>query len=289
MEFTPLILEEKEIDLIKIDELKTCYGVIIMLDSLGTKNLSIEDSKIFIRNVDFIVKNAMNFSKNIFFNNKNIGIWERMISTSPKIFAFQDTFIIAIETGTQDYVFRILDKIGEFIAHIIVAGLNQGIYLRGAISIGDFIEYDNRFYLGDAVSDAASWYEKADWIGVIFTPKTGQLLNYINKVLLRGNDNEFNIDQETFNWLFSFMQVPLKEKNMPLWVVNFPFALNFERLNTDMTTPTLEYYYKIMKKASIPYGTESKYLNTNGFVEWYYNQYPNLLNIEVKLDENQKS
>ncbi len=51
----------------------------------------------------------------------------------------------------------------------LIRSIELGIPLRGATSIGKFIFKDNRF-VGEAVDEAADWYEATDWIGVHMTP-----------------------------------------------------------------------------------------------------------------------
>ena len=54
--------------------------------------------------------------------------------------------------------------------------LRRGVLFRGAYSLGEVYhvsEADNTV-MGPAVSDAAEWYEKADWIGIHATPDARQ-------------------------------------------------------------------------------------------------------------------
>ncbi len=60
-------------------------------------------------------------------------------------------------------------------AQATALAFTKGIPLRGAISYGNFhIEnesnLDTTLLIGPAVDEVASWYEAADWIGVVLTP-----------------------------------------------------------------------------------------------------------------------
>ncbi len=44
-------------------------------------------------------------------------------------------------------------------------------FFRGAMAVGAFYVADERTALGPAISDAAAWFESADWIGVHATPR----------------------------------------------------------------------------------------------------------------------
>lgn len=52
---------------------------------------------------------------------------------------------------------------------IVANALAVGLLIRGAINRGYFERRENIF-LGPAIDEVASWYEFADWIGVIQTP-----------------------------------------------------------------------------------------------------------------------
>jgi len=71
------------------------------------------------------------------------------------------------------------DKIelhGELCAEAIPLSIKKGLPLRGATGFGEvIISNSNNIFAGKAVDEAASWYEKADWIGVYLTP----LVNFL--------------------------------------------------------------------------------------------------------------
>ncbi|MGG3280153.1 hypothetical protein [Paenibacillus solani] len=54
-------------------------------------------------------------------------------------------------------------------ALLITKGLDFGLGIRGATSVGKFISKDNIF-VGPAIDEVAAWYEISNWIGVIQTP-----------------------------------------------------------------------------------------------------------------------
>jgi hypothetical protein len=55
----------------------------------------------------------------------------------------------------------------------------EGCPLRGAFAVGEFFVGDERTVLGPAVSDAASWFEAADWIGVHATPHASMVIQSV--------------------------------------------------------------------------------------------------------------
>ena len=104
----------------------------------------------------------------------------------------------------------------------IVRGLLDGLLLRGAIAIGEYIQ-DKATVLGPAVSDVAEWYEGAERIGVIATPKAGEKLgDYMNQI---GNGSDSTSHHPA--WFVDYKE-PLKNRRVErseevLWTEPWPF------------------------------------------------------------------
>ena len=67
-----------------------------------------------------------------------------------------------------------LDDVKHFcllLRKFAVDSLAKGILFRGTVSLGTFyVDDDTNTVMGQAVTDAAAWYESADWIGIHATP-----------------------------------------------------------------------------------------------------------------------
>lgn len=73
---------------------------------------------------------------------------------------------------------KYLPTVASYLRAIFGTALEGGLLLRGVISIGEWVEFDppspdNVLLVGDAIDDAAEWYDKADWMGVALTPRAG--------------------------------------------------------------------------------------------------------------------
>ena len=73
---------------------------------------------------------------------------------------------------------RYLPTMASYLGLIFNAAIEAGLPLRGAVSIGEWVELsppepENVLLVGQAVDDAADWYDKADWLGVALTPRAG--------------------------------------------------------------------------------------------------------------------
>lgn len=88
-------------------------------------------------------------------------------SLPPEITVLSDTFVITIESAEPQCIFLLANLLYKIIQHF----LSQELFIRGAIGWGNYMQEENTF-LGPAIDDVAEWYEKADWIGVISTPRT---------------------------------------------------------------------------------------------------------------------
>ncbi len=264
----------KTIDSSKLNER---MGIIIMLDALGAQTMSIDQSKKFIENFFYIINNT-NHTDPIL--RKIYGIKENEVRL--KYFIFQDTIIISVDINDENDLMSILRYVVSFISYFFVDALIHNLYFRGAISYGKFVEYNNSIYLGDAVNEAAAWYEEANWLGIVFTPNLGKFLYYELKQIQQGIIKYNSIvDISVFDTIYTLYNTPLKNnRKCVLWTVNWAFCLAFSsgkpELNIDKSANLLTFYYALMKYANIPKGTEDKYTNTHLFVEFVCNKFPQL-------------
>ena len=144
---------------------------------------------------------------------------------------------------------------------MVIEGLDRGLRLRGAASIGQVVSSE-RNVLGPVVTDVASWYETPDLIGVVATPNCGQHLNY-----LQVNPEKFPTSSKgqpiPMDRFFRKYDVPLKGNLCrKLWVVNWPFFISALHKKRD----PLDWYYSLTRGFLIPIGTEQKYDNTERFI-----------------------
>jgi hypothetical protein len=86
--------------------------------------------------------------------------------------AFSDTIVICVMGPDLEGMFR---KAGEVAVLGFVSALAEGIFLRGAISVGN-VYGEGDTLVGPGVDDAADWFDKADWIGVNLTPAASYML-----------------------------------------------------------------------------------------------------------------
>lgn len=83
-----------------------------------------------------------------------------------RISAISDTFILRVSSATE---VRSLVLLCEFVATAIMRGYQDGIYMRGAISVGSYWENGN-MVVGEPIKDAAKYQNFTEWSGAIITP-----------------------------------------------------------------------------------------------------------------------
>ena len=128
----------------------------------------------------------------------------------PNITLLSDTIIITFESEHEQALFFMCEVIDRILRHL----LRQGIFACGAIGWGEYTQ-NGPLFIGPAIDDVAMWYEAANWIGVITTPKTNYLIDRFNSVAFPVNGNKVD--------LFIKYEVPMKSgKPIRLNVFNWP-------------------------------------------------------------------
>jgi hypothetical protein len=234
---------------------KAKYGVVVMLDALGARSLTLEESIRFLQaRANFLemmqVKHDELSQVHTYFN-VGLGV--------PQIVTFGDTIVLSWELPEADPE-SFLVFLGEWLRPALLTGFTQGLLFRGAFSIGNYV-HEEATVIGPAIADAASWYEMADWFGIIATPSCGYRLSYLAENLqTRG--------EKLDKWYVEY-EVPLKNGLSPrMWVASWP--AQYPPLNKPVKGISgRELFLAFLRGLPIPIGTERKYANTLEFFDWY--------------------
>jgi hypothetical protein len=175
---------------------------------------------------------------------------------------FGDSLLMSYEVLRERQINDYLSKIGFILNILIPTALEKGILFRGALSIGNFIENED-VVLGPAVTDAATWYDKLDMIGIMTTPATTNFIKGSRDTTLKDITSK-NKDEK--NDEFLLYDVPVKGSGtLSTFTTNWPKTIQDIHADIQDTDPLLWYYQRIMKQ-SVPAGAEPKYKNTEQFV-----------------------
>ncbi len=253
-------------------------AIVVMLDALGVRNLSIEESRRFvvllkdlkdnlIQVIDGAHDDVKEYVKN---NSKNVkgGNADDSISIpKPNVITFGDTILVIWPTR-DDTKFAQLSAIGPMLQGLIWFGLRVGLLLRGSISIGEYIyQHESVTVVGPAISDVAGWYEEAKWIGLIATPRCGIWISMLD-------DSEHG---------FVRYDVPLKSSSMELWSLAWPKYFYFDRYDVDDGHKNPKsILLSTLKDKYIPKGVEIIYNNTIKYFDWCVAKYGKRWDDQIK-------
>lgn len=169
-----------------------------------------------------------------------------------EVFTFNDTVLITCKTTPKSELLPQIVWFFVILRYFFVHSLSHNILLRGAVGIGTFyVNKESNTVMGQAVADAAAWYDKADWIGIHATPKATLIIKS-----LAGCEPHTGI-----MWDYS---VPLKDgRAVPVVAVNWPTAFcGLREQSSQRVTGDL---LDLLCRQRVPFGTEAKYLNTLEF------------------------
>ena len=103
-------------------------------------------------------------------------------SSEPSVTILSDTIVIAIDSDEPHCALLM----ANLLYHVMMHFHEHRMFVRGALAYGEYLQDGNTF-IGETIDDVASWYELADWIGVVATPKTGYILDRFDSVVVRVN------------------------------------------------------------------------------------------------------
>ena len=233
--------------------------MVAVLDALGASSFREDEIRRFIDSQQIILQSL---------NEKADAIWgeelrEEMVST----FTFNDTIVIAL---TLERLPDIRDVARFFILlrKFFTVSIIHGILFRGAVSIGKFhSDINKNLVMGEAVTDAAAWYERANWIGIHATPRASMLIDRLIE------EEENHEEQSELASVLVDYEVPMKDKSHPrVKASNWPKAYFVQSLSP--CTPGQSRRGRLLEllgKHAVPFGTEDKYFHTMAFYDFVVN------------------
>ena len=230
-------------------------GLVAVLDALGASTYSDRQVERFIDARAQVLGSLHQAADDFEIDGKRGELEGTRLST----FTFGDTLLVAYASD-GDLSAAILVRFFALVRQFLYESLLNDMLFRGAIGVGTFfVDDSSNTVMGEAVSDAAAWYEAADWIGAIATPRTSLL---IEKLMGPGTPKK--------RWAVLEYDVPLKGNQFrKLKCVNWPKVFLIERMrpqgsHRDPRVRMLE----CLTKNAMPVGTESKYTNSVAFFDY---------------------
>lgn len=253
-------------------------GLVVLLDALGVSRFSIGECADFVRKRDEITDGALKS----YLLDDNCELFKN--SLRPTVSAqFGDTLLYAWNFDDKSDVAKsvFIDTLMMWLADLLSSGIEQQVYYRGAISFGQLLIADNNTVLGPAVTDAAAWYEQADWFGAVATPLCGYTFDYFKlvredispgdygKELSKISHDTLNISMAAEIWAKALVRykVPLHEGEKEMWAVSWPYAKHRNEKNKIGNTKKALFAAISVLPKSLPRGVERKYENSIKFFD----------------------
>jgi hypothetical protein len=159
------------------------YGILVLLDALGTKansnqgleekvkNFDLVDDR-FKRDVDILVANLRKHGYNSLISSgtiyDNFQIFLPIDNPNPKF---------ADHTGKNNWYWSLV-HIGQLLIDVFRYALSNNIPLWGCITSGYGERSKTNRILGPIADEASKYYELTNWIGIIVTKHPELILNY---------------------------------------------------------------------------------------------------------------
>lgn len=242
------------------------FGVVVLLDALGARTLNMETSKNYLECIEKL-KETVRLLKELpdFSEKESSNEPMNLMKQKLKFSYFGDSILITYAAQNNTISSDGLLMVSIIVNIYFLEALKSGILLRGAFSLGKYIE-SGSINLGPAIIDAASWFDQSDMIGVMVTPKTA---NYLKSVF--GISNTTSQDyKERPSIGFVEYDVPLSKKPgnstfVRTYVLNWPpIVPAYEK--TPFSKDVLSWYYSKIMSLPVPKGAETKFSNTEAFI-----------------------
>jgi len=225
-------------------------GIIAVLDALGASTYNDRELSQFLNSRGRVIKLLEQTA-----NAKEVrgDIKTDLVTT----FTFNDTVLIVYQT-LDPVTFKDVKHFCLLLRMFMVDSLEQGILFRGSVSIGNFyVDEESNTVMGAAVTDAAAWYDSAEWIGVNATPRATLVI----QGLLKGRKD---LDHLLVDYI-----VPLKNHpSLALKAVNWPKAFYVKGLRPVKEGENARAkFLEFLTKHKVPKGTEYKHFHTVDFFD----------------------
>jgi hypothetical protein len=138
------------------------FGIVAVLGAIGPSDYSREQTRQLVRSWPTLVEDPIR---------KGAPPGLRFDPRKLEIYIYKDTLTFLMEGGFGEVSRADATFLALIIRKFLVDAMAGGVFMRGAMSIGEYDEdREAKTVTGDAVNDAMAWYQKADWTGMVSTP-----------------------------------------------------------------------------------------------------------------------
>jgi len=226
------------------------FGIVAILDALGAASYSDAEIETFLKSRENALK---------LLDLKIEGFLGEIKRFQVDIFTFNDTILIVLKTGQNMPSLKQLSAFFAILRKFLVDSLTNRILFRGSVAVGSFYtDNDTNTVMGQAVTDAAAWYDKAEWIGIHATPKTAIFIQQHLEQSTSGNKTHLMLDYP----------VPIKGGGvLKVKAVNWPKVFFVDGLTPCDKGHERKTLLSYLSAHPVPRGTEEKYFNSIQFFD----------------------
>jgi hypothetical protein len=232
------------------------HGLVAILDALGAANFGAAEVEQFLNARQKVLQLLHEKAEDLLDEPSRPQLMAATIST----FTFNDTIVITFRSGANAPTLQQVCSFLMVIRKFVVDSLAHGILFRGAVGAGRFhINESTNTVMGEAVSDAAAWYEEAQWIGVHCSPRCSLFIDSLLERTTKKTKTQIMVD----------FDVPLKGgKSCRLKAVNWPRIFLLPKINPwGSKENSRAKLLELLSAHTIPMGVENKYQNTIHFFD----------------------
>lgn len=225
-------------------------GIVAILDALGAASYSHEEVERFLASRDIVLALLAEKVDGV------LGDYANRVTT----FIFNDTVILILRCYQDEPALEDIQSLFAIVRKFLVDSMRHQILFRGSIAVGSFyLVEDVNTVMGQAVTDAAAWYDKSDWIGIHATPRTSILIDRLLE----------NVPpQAKKDYLMTDYAVPVKDGTpVQAKAVNWPKIFFLPKMFPGIEGAERKKLLELLSSHRIPRGTESKYRNTIAFFD----------------------
>ncbi len=229
-------------------------GIVAVLDALGAANYTNVEIERFMRSRENVLTLLNQKAEDVLGENDS-----HMAAPMITTFTFNDTVIVILRTGRKPPSLQEITAFFMIMRKFLVDSLQHRILFRGSVAIGTFYVNDKtNTVMGEAVTDAAAWYNRAEWIGVHATPRT-------TLIIQRWLEHERVVK----GYVMIDYDIPLKGgSTVRAKAVNWP-KIFFVKPYTPCSPKERprEKLLEFLSFHQVPLGVETKYFNTLAFFD----------------------
>lgn len=242
------------------------WGAVTLLDFLGWKGVWMNDYKQQLQSAQLNYNSLQKLGALIKTIKKECDAQCKKYGTSLKFISISDTLALFSPCRSRDddeENYNILKLHAELCSRVMDISADSGFALRGAITIGEYAYLDN-VIVGPGVDECASWYEQADWLGVIFAPSA----QFIIDAQRNKNKDERNLRcNETDGRLPKRNQIPWYDQKIVAYR-HIPVKNGFQGIDycvdwgneVTILNKVLENTISLSREIAIKYINTNKYL-----------------------------